>query len=286
MRRPPLAARLLFSLLLVTYPRAFRTRFGVEMRRFFDESYDEHVRGVDMRHFWLRTYWLLFVNGVSERLDDLRRRVRAQRSSRSRLYSNERVGVTERTLGLARNLWHGVRSLRSSPGFALTSVLTLGLAIGACTMIFSVAYPVLLSPLPYPQAGEIASLYEKSPGPDGVRGWASPLTVRDWQERSKEFERIVSYGLNIFTWTGGPEPALLRGWAVSAGYFPLMGLGMTLGRGFTPDEDEPGGDRVVVLSHSLWSQHFGSDRDVLGRSMTLDGAPYTMVGVAHRDIAF
>jgi predicted permease len=165
-------------------------------------------------------------------------------------------------------------------------MLTLGLGIGACTVIFSVAYPILISPLPYPRSDEITVLSEVSPGPDGSKGWVSPLTFRDWQERSEHFERIASYRLNLFTWTGDAEPAMLRGWAVSEDYFPLLGVGMTLGRGFTADEDLPGGERVVVISYAFWRQHFGSDRDVLGRTMTLDGSPYTIVGVASPSIDF
>jgi putative ABC transport system permease protein len=285
-RPPPLPARVFFSLLLFTYPRPTRTRFSAEMRQFFEDSYRQQIGGSAAQsriHFWIRTYWLLLANGLGSRLDLHRRK----RLSRNNANSPKRLlSFREQTLDLVRNLKHAARTLRRDRGFALTSILTLGLAIGACTTIFCVVYPVLLAPLPYPDAEEIALLYEKSPGPEGQRGWASPLTVRDWQEQSRQFERIASYRLNLFTWTGGPEPALLRGWAVSPGYFPMMGLGMTLGRGFTEDEEQPGNHRVVVLAHAFWTQHFGGDLSVLGRSITLDGAQYTIVGVASPEIEF
>jgi putative ABC transport system permease protein len=283
-RALPLMARVLFSLLLLTYPRAFRRRFAVELRQFLLDSYQEHVSGDNSEmgaRFWFRTYRLLTTNGFGARLDSYRRRT--SRRSKSVVRGSSLV---ERAAGPARMLRYGARSLRRSPAFAISAALTLGLAIGACTMIFSVVYPVLLSPLPYPRAGQLATLYETSPGPDGRPGWASPLTVRDWQQRSNRFERIASYRLNLFTWTGGPEPKLLRGWAVSSGYFPTMGLPMTLGRGFTPEEDQPGNERVVVLSHAFWNQQFGAQRDVVGKGVTLDGLPYTIVGVAHPDIEF
>jgi len=287
-RTPPLLARVLFSLLLLTYPRAFRRRFVVELRQFLRDSYEEHLSkdnsGTAAR-FWFRTYGLLVTNGFGARLDSHRRRA-SRRSSDARPSVVRGVTLVERAAGFTRVLRYSIRNLRRSPAFTASATLTLGLAIGACTVIFSVVYPVLLSPLPYPHAERLATLYETSLGPDGRRGWASPLTVRDWQQRSKLFERIASYRLNLFTWTGGPEPKLLRGWAVSSGYFPTMGLPMTLGRGFTPGEDQPGNERVVVLSHAFWNQQLGADRDVVGSTVTLDGLPYTIIGVAHPDIQF
>jgi putative ABC transport system permease protein len=187
---------------------------------------------------------------------------------------------------LFRTLRHTARSLARSPGFALTSVLTLGLGIGACTLIFSVVYPVLVAPLPYPDPHELTTLYEVSPGAHGRSGWVAPPTLEDWRRRSRHFERIASYRLNTFTWTGGPEPTVLNGWAVSADYFPAMGLDMTIGRSFTEEEDQAGGERLVVLSHSLWQQHFGSNPEVLGKTMTLDGEPFTVIGVANPRIDF
>jgi putative ABC transport system permease protein len=191
-----------------------------------------------------------------------------------------RRGPLERAAAAARTLRHAVRSLSRSPGFALTSILTLGIGIGACTMIFSVVYPVLVSPLPYPEPEGLAVLFERSPPPDAQRGWVSPLTLRDWRERSQRFEQLVAFNLRQLTWTGGDRAELLNGWAVTAGYFRLFGVGMTLGRGFTEEEDRPGGARVVVISYGFWKERFGSDPEVLGRTMTLDGAPYAIVGVA------
>ncbi len=298
MRPRALPARLLFSLLLLTYPRAIRKRFAAEMRQYVSESYEEFVDGEDgtavrryggqgTTRFWIRTYWLLLANGFGSRLDQRRsRQTRRPDRAKAAPETNHRIGLFEHGANLVRHLKHAARSLRRTPGFAITSMLTIGLGIGACTTIFCVVYPVLLSPLPYPEADEIASLYETSPGPEGRRGWVSPLTLRDWQERSRQFERIASYRLNIFTLTGGPEPALLRGWAVSAGYFPMLGLPMTLGRGFTEDEEQLGNDHVVVLSHAFWTLNFGADRSVLGRSITLDGMSYAVVGVANPDIDY
>ncbi len=287
-KRPPGPARTLFSLFLLIYPRSIRDRFGPEMHRFFGDSYQERAKvetALGATRFWFRTYWGLIVNGIGARMDHWRRRP-SRSDRRAQLAAGPRPDLGEHLAGFVRTLRHAFRSLARSPGFSLTSVLTLGLGIGACTVIFSFVYPILISPLPYPGSGEITVLHEVSPGPDGSRGWVSPLTFRDWQQRSEHFERIASYRLNLFTWTGDAEPAMLRGWAVSADYFPLLGTEMTLGRGFTANEDVPGGERVVVISHVFWRQRFGSDRGVLGRTMTLDGSPYTIVGVASPLIDF
>jgi len=289
------------------------------MRRFFLDEHQELGRVASRRtrvRFYLHTYARLVWNGLAARTEWFRAEsIRSQSLGRgqqslghgqpspgreqpsprhgegtakappsifhgSSSASAFSGGLSEALTGQVRTLRHAVRGLARTPGFTLTSVLTLGLGIGACTLIFSVVYPVLVAPLPYPEAEELAVLFEVSPGTDMARVWASPLTFRDWQERSVHFERIVSYRLNIYTWTGGGEPAMLRGWAVSAGYFPLMGIEMVLGRGFTEEEDQPGGERVVVISSAFWRQQFGADPDVLGKTMTLDGEPFTIVGVA------
>ena len=313
---------MLFSLALRLYPRRVRVRFGAEMRQFFLDDYRElgGPASVNTRlRFYLHTYVRLVWHGLAARMESYRARShgygRAQQSSDQRLGS-EALSVSsspatsssqtssqpifgssapssffsasfnESLNALARTLRHAVRGLARTPGFTLTSVLTLGIGIGACTLIFSVVYPVLVAPLPYPEPEELAVISEASPGADGGRVWASPLTFRDWQERSVHFEGIASYRLNIYTWTGGGEPAMLNGWAVSAGYFPLLGIEMTLGRGFTEEEDLPGGERVVVISSAFWRQQFGADPDVLGETMTLDGEPFTIVGVASPWVEF
>jgi predicted permease len=112
------------------------------------------------------------------------------------------------------------------------------------------------------------------------------LTFRDWRESVETFEDIVSWRLSVLTWTGGDSPELLRGWAVSAGFLPLMGADMTMGRGFTAEEDQPGGTPVVVVSHGFWNRAYGSEPDILGKSMTLDGTSYTIVGVAGPDLGY
>ena len=286
---------MLFGALIRLYPRRVRSRFKAEMGQFLLDDYQElgatPARSAVVR-FYLRSSAQLALNGIGAHLEILRRGRRSL--SRSTSTASEPPPITPEPSGgigevlftLFRALRHSARSLALSPGFTVTSVLTLGIGIGACTVIFSVVYPVLVAPLPYPESHELTALFEVSPGPDGRRGWVAPPTLADWRERSRHFERIASYRLNTFTWTGGPEPTVLSGWAVSADYFPVVGLDMTLGRGFTEEEDRAGGVRVVVVSYALWQQHFGSDPGVLSRTMTLDGEPFTIIGVANSQIGF
>ncbi len=282
-RGPSLAAMVVFSLLLGLYPRSIRTRFGAEMRQFFIDDYRAcvGVGGWGASHFFLRSFWKVALDGIGARLH----RPPAGQAG-DPLAPSSSGGAREAVSDLGRTVRQTVRGLVRSPGFACTSVLTLGLGIGACTTIFSVTHPVLIAPLPYPEPEELASLYEKAPGAEGRRGWVSPLTYRDWVERTQHFEHLASWRLSVLTWTGAGAPRVVSGWAVSAGYFPLMGLEMTLGRGFTKDEDGPGASRVVILSHAFWVQHYGSDRNVLGQSMTLDGQSHTIVGIANPELDF
>jgi putative ABC transport system permease protein len=187
---------------------------------------------------------------------------------------------------LVQDIRYAFRTFRKRPLSTLVVVGTLGLGIGACSLIFSVAQPVLIAPLPYPDADQLVVLHERSPEPEGRPGWVSPLTFRDWRERNEVFEDLVSYRLAILNWTDGGGPALIRGWAVSASFFPLMGVAMTLGRGFTEAEDRLGGEKVVVISHGFWTRSFGSDPAVLGQSLVLDEVTHTIVGVAGPELDF
>jgi len=283
----PRIAGLLVSVLLLAYPRAVRTRFGREMRQFIADARDERRvsgRGTGPT-FWIGTFWGLLTGAVGARRDAAQRVDTRPGTTRAR---GRRRGAAALAWvsAIPRSVRYACRGLVHAPAFTLTTLLTLGLGVGACTWIFAVAYPVLIAPLPYPNPDQLVVLFERGPGPEGGREWASARTFRDWVERAHTIERLSSYRLNIFTWTGGDRPRILRGWAVNAGYFPLMGVEMTLGRGFTPEEDRPGAGAVVVISHALWTQSFGSNPEVLGKTMTLDGAPYTIVGVAGAAVEF
>jgi putative ABC transport system permease protein len=185
---------------------------------------------------------------------------------------------------LLQDLRYGMRSLRNSPGFATVSVLTLAIGIGANTAIFSFVNGVLLKPLPYADADRIVRVLEKPPG--GGRNGISTLNYLDWQKDNTVFEYMAAQTGGSVTLTGIGDPILLRGARVSPHYFDIFGIKATLGRTFAPDEDQQGKDRVAVLSHALWTTQFGADPNVIGRSVKLDGFPYTVVGVLPAGGAF
>jgi predicted permease len=229
--------------------------------------------------FWTRTLSRLFWNGVVVRIEG-RRRTPGNRGERPADIRHPGFGMTEGLVAAARVLRGSIRSLLRAPAYSLTTVATLGLGLGAFTWIFSVVHPVLLAPLPFPDPDRLVAAYERSPGPEGRAGWVSPVTYRDWEEQSEALEGLAHWRLNLWTWSGDGGPRILRGYAVSHEFLGVLGVDMELGRGFTPEEDQPGGPGVVILTRAFWAQSFGSDPEVLGATMTLDGAPYTIVGVA------
>ncbi len=170
-----------------------------------------------------------------------------------------------------------MRTLRRSPGFATVAVLTLAIGIGANAAIFSFVNGVLLKPLPYGEPERIVRVLEKPPG--GGRNGISTLNYLDWQKENTVFEHMAAQTGGSVALTGVTEPVQLRGSRVSAHYFDIFGIEATLGRTFAADEDQLGKERVAVLSHALWESQFGSDPSVIGRSITLDGHPHTVIGV-------
>lgn len=185
---------------------------------------------------------------------------------------------------LLQDLRYAIRTLLKSPGFTAVSILTLALGIGANTAIYSFMDGVLLKPLPYEDPDQIVRVVEKPPG--SPRNAISTLNFLDWQKDSTVFEVMAAQAGGAMTLTGQNEPELLRGARVSAGYFQVFKINAALGRTFLPGEDQPGKERVVVLSHILWRDHFGADKNILNRTIQLDNQPYTVVGVLSEGSAF
>lgn len=176
-----------------------------------------------------------------------------------------------------RDFKFALRTLRRSPGFALTTVITLALGIGATTTVFSVVDHVLLRPLAYPNANRLVLLLQR--GSEGNQRLVSYPTLEDWAASTSGFE-----GMSYVRGTGvtigaaaGPHHALAA--FVSPGFFKLIGSRPELGRTFAPEEERPSGASVVVLSHALWASSFGSDPHVIGRTVTLDSGNAVVIGV-------
>jgi putative ABC transport system permease protein len=181
--------------------------------------------------------------------------------------------------GLTQDIRFAMRGFRRSPGFFAVAVAVLALGIGANTAIFSVVDAVVLRPLPYASPDQLVVVGLGGARGRPGRGTASWPTFRDWRAQSRALE-LVAYHGGAANLTGAGVPERLSLVASTANLFDLLGTPPVLGRGFAAGDDQPGRNRVVVLSDGLWRRRFGADPRVLGRVLTLDGAPYTVIGVA------
>jgi putative ABC transport system permease protein len=185
--------------------------------------------------------------------------------------------------GMLDTLWQdvrfGVRMLAKNPGFAAVAVLTLGLGIGVNTAIFSVVNAVLVRPLPFENPDQLVMIWQTNPQKGISQDLVSPPNLHDWQQQSHTFGQIAAFNPRGFSLTGTGEPEHLPGTFVSVELFPMLGANPLLGRNFLPDEGRPGGNRAVIISFALWQRRFGGDPDLVGKSLTLNGAIYTVVGI-------
>jgi putative ABC transport system permease protein len=183
--------------------------------------------------------------------------------------------------GLLQEVRYAARRLAKSPGFTVTAFLTLGLGIGAVTAVFTVVDRLLLRPFPFADQERLVVIWQR----DEQRGQpfveVSYPAYREWREQSRSFETMaIMPSVNqSFTWTGRDGPVKVPGRLVSADFFRVLGARPLLGDDFDPADDAVGGRRVAVLSHGLWQRSFGSDPDVVGRSIQVDGAALTVIGV-------
>ncbi len=188
-----------------------------------------------------------------------------------------------RRVRLFEELWqdlrYGLRMLWKNPGFTLIAILALALGIGANTAIFSVVNTVLLRPLPYKDPDRLVMVWEDNTKKGFPRDTPAPANFIDWRDQNQVFEGMAAIAEQSFNLTGIGEPERIDGRRVSASLFPLLGVEPQLGRAFLPEEDSPGGSRVVILSYGLWQRRFGSDVNITGKPLTLNGESYTVVGV-------
>ena len=175
------------------------------------------------------------------------------------------------------DLKHALRMFAQSPAFTLAAVAALTLGIGANTAIFSVVNAVLLKPVAFPDPDRVVVFMNVSPrGSDPA---ASPAKFQHYREQTQVVQDVSAFNSGLVNLTGGSFPEQLRSENVSAGFFTLVGAPVAMGRTFSNDEDLPNGPRVVVLSQRLWVTRFDSDRNVIGKAVSLNGEPYTIVGV-------
>ena len=189
---------------------------------------------------------------------------------------------------LVQDIRYGARQLLRSPGFMLVAVVTLALGIGANTVVFSVVNAVLLQPLPFPRSERLVLVWEtdvRRPGEPNIVSWPN---YEDWKGQNRVFQSIGVFdsagrGYNL---SGTDEPEQVSGVRVSGSFFDVLGVKPLYGRTFLPEEETPGKDRVVILSHGLWQRRYGGDATLVGRAVEMDGERFTVVGIMPPEFRF
>jgi len=187
---------------------------------------------------------------------------------------------------LRQDIRYGIRALLTHRTFAAAAVLTLALGVGANAAIFTICRAVLFRPLPYTQPEQLVMLWER-PAAEGALQGAAPANFVDWRTRSTSFDQLAAVNPSTgFTLTGAGVPERIAGASVSSSFFPLLGTRMAIGRNFLPDEEQPGRHQVVILSHGFWQRVYAGRRDVVGRTLTLNDATFTIAGVLPSEFEF
>jgi putative ABC transport system permease protein len=188
------------------------------------------------------------------------------------------------------DLWVDVRiaarTLRRSPGFTLMATACIALGVGVTTTIFSAVHAILLRPLPYADADRLVAVYSALPRRDIHGSNISWPDYNSWRDENRTFEALGMYTWGDFTISGERDAERVNGALITANLFPLLGVRPLIGRGFTGAEEEPGNDRVILLSHGLWQRRFGGARDIVGQVVRVGGEAYTVVGVMPPRFAF
>lgn len=236
-------------------------RLDDEMRFHLDMLAEKHVRA-----------------GVAP--DEARRAALAQFGGTERFKDDARDEYRSQWLdALWQDVRYALRVMRRNPGFATAAALTFALGIGASTAIFSVVHGVLLAPLPYAEPNRLVVVWERNVARGNDHNVVAVPNFEAWRKRARSFDGMAALVPLPATVAGAPSPERLMGAEVSPGYFRLLGVAPALGREFAPAEERNGGADVLVLSDGFWRSHFGADRNVLGRTLPIDGRPHTIIGV-------
>ncbi len=176
-----------------------------------------------------------------------------------------------------RDLKHSFRVLRQAPSFTIAAIAALALGIGATTAIFSIVNAVLLKPVPYPDPDRLVIL--ESTFPNGSSPIASPAKFQHWVQETSVLQDVSAFRTNVMNYTGGTFPQQVRAAQVTSAYFHLFGAPVIRGRTFSKEEDLPNGPKVALVSQGLWTRLFGKDPGIVGKTLSLSGDPYVVIGI-------
>jgi putative ABC transport system permease protein len=279
-REEPVVVRL-YRVALGIFPARIREAHGDEMAAMFQATWaDARRRGRGRTaRVALRIVFDLSLNGVAARLGVILGLDPADPlSPHLRSTGNGRKGGGNGMETMLRHLRHAIRGFVRRPGFALVAMLTLGLGIGGNTAIFSIVSALLLRPLPYADPDALVTLNHYYPSLNNLEASVSAGGFRDYKTRTHGFSSVAVETGRALNLTGEGEPERITAAAASPDYFHTLGVQALTGRTFGP-EVSGGDDHVVVLSQGFWARRFGADPGILGRTLNLDGEPYTVIGV-------
>ena len=185
-----------------------------------------------------------------------------------------------------QDLRYGARMLRKNPGFTAVAVMALAIGIGANTVIFSCVNALLLRPFDFSTTDRLVMVWTQNLAVGAVRNSVSPGNFMGWREQSSVFEELVTYNQQHYNLTEGDQPERVSGARVTPNFFKALDARAERGRVFLPEEGEEGRNLVVLVKHSLWQRRFGSDPALVGKTISLDGKPHTVVGIMPQDFEF
>jgi putative ABC transport system permease protein len=283
----------IFSALLLLYPRSFRARFGDEMLAFYRARRNEARHQLGFRgtlRLWRHLVIDIALSAPVERMRALRDDAESTELQTdappidvpwsSPFYLEQEDSMD----ALRQDLRFAVRTLRARPAFTLVAVLTLALGIGATTAIFSVVNAVLLRPLPWPQPDRLVLIWGTR-GPVRQNGVVF-LDYLDWQKQSRSFDALGVIRGQSVNLTGGDQPERITGSFVTANVFGMIGATPAQGRLFTAQETEVATKQpVAVITDDCWRTRFGARPDMIGRTLVLNGVPFTVVGITQPDVS-
>ncbi|HYR91281.1 MAG TPA: ABC transporter permease [Terriglobia bacterium] len=246
-----------YAILLRLYPSAFREEYEREMRAAFRRRRRDESGVARRALLWLSVVGDTLATAPGEHFNMLLSEIR-----------------------------YTLRGLRKTPAFAAAVITTMALGIGATTAIYSLVYAVLLRPLPFTAPDRLVRISETNKLLDISDFSASVLNFLSWEEQSRSFEALAAIRNGSANLTGDGEPQRVLGIAVSDHFWTTTGIKPVAGRAFTPEENIPGKDRVVMLSEGLWRQLYGADPEIIGRAVLVNSIPRVVVGIAPDDIGY
>ena len=260
-----------YRALLLALPADVRRDCGDDMTQMF-RDYRREARGRPLR---LIALWCAAIGDVASS-------VAAERRPRPGRLSSMRSVMR----GLASDFRHGLRLLRRYRATSLLAIVTLALGIGGNAAIFSVVDAVLLRTLPYEQPDKIVMVWEKRPREGVATNVVAPADYLDWRRMNSSFEQMSAVIPTALSLTGDGEPVQLQGGVVGAEFFELLRVKPAMGRTFQRADEVFGQHRVAVLTDGLWTRRYGSDKTIVGRTITMNGNPWTVIGVLPPEFTF